>query len=287
MSASDSSLCLRLCSLPLRFWVNVIKNPQFVFDIHKNSITDACLSVVAQTFMDSCSTSEHKLGKDSPSNKLLYAKDIPNYKNWVERWACLQSGTFNAVMKGQFNLCPATFVQVLLWHLQDVCYQRSGHERLPRRAVTPSRQPVQQHVRPTRNLLLYRQIQGWGKTVSSLIWLSRFSFCVLSGHVPLPSCPLKLRSLVGNARVRDWPQLPRHAALTQMQTKRIWIELPAVCKVLPAVGKPADWTGCLFRPDRRLLEQCSWIFCYITFLGCFDILSEGLLTFFSPSKGIL
>lgn len=73
-------------SLPLRFWVNVIKNPQFVFDIHKNSITDACLSVVAQTFMDSCSTSEHKLGKDSPSNKLLYAKDIPNYKSWVERW---------------------------------------------------------------------------------------------------------------------------------------------------------------------------------------------------------
>lgn len=75
-----------LISLPLRFWVNVIKNPQFVFDIHKNSITDACLSVVAQTFMDSCSTSEHKLGKDSPSNKLLYAKDIPNYKNWVERY---------------------------------------------------------------------------------------------------------------------------------------------------------------------------------------------------------
>lgn len=67
--------------------MNVIKNPQFVFDIHKNSITDACLSVVAQTFMDSCSTSEHKLGKDSPSNKLLYAKDIPNYKNWVERYA--------------------------------------------------------------------------------------------------------------------------------------------------------------------------------------------------------
>ena len=74
-----------LYSLPLRFWVNMIKNPQFVFDIHKNSITDACLSVVAQTFMDSCSTSEHRLGKDSPSNKLLYAKDIPSYKNWVER----------------------------------------------------------------------------------------------------------------------------------------------------------------------------------------------------------
>lgn len=86
IALSDRTSGLSAYSLPLRFWVNVIKNPQFVFDIHKSSITDACLSVVAQTFMDSCSTSEHKLGKDSPSNKLLYAKDIPNYKSWVERW---------------------------------------------------------------------------------------------------------------------------------------------------------------------------------------------------------
>lgn len=82
---SDKPWLFFVCSLPLRFWVNVIKNPQFVFDIHKSSITDACLSVVAQTFMDSCSTSEHRLGKDSPSTKLLYAKDIPVYKGWVER----------------------------------------------------------------------------------------------------------------------------------------------------------------------------------------------------------
>ncbi|XP_057324219.1 plexin-A4 [Microplitis mediator] len=73
-------------SLPLRFWVNLIKNPNFVFDIHKSNIVDSCLSVVAQTFMDSCSTSDHRLGKDSPSSKLLYAKDIPLYKEWVERY---------------------------------------------------------------------------------------------------------------------------------------------------------------------------------------------------------
>lgn len=47
---------------------------------------DSCLSVVAQTFMDSCSTSDHRLGKDSPSSKLLYAKDIPSYRQWVERY---------------------------------------------------------------------------------------------------------------------------------------------------------------------------------------------------------
>ncbi|KAM7307695.1 hypothetical protein ISCGN_011331 [Ixodes scapularis] len=73
-------------SLPLRFWVNLIKNPNFVFDIVKSNIVDSCLSVVAQTFMDACSTSDHRLGKDSPSSKLLYAKDIPVYKDWVERY---------------------------------------------------------------------------------------------------------------------------------------------------------------------------------------------------------
>lgn len=73
-------------SLPLRFWVNVIKNPNFVFDIYKSNIVDSCLSVVAQTFMDSCSMSEHRLGINSPSSKLLYAKDIPKYKKWVERY---------------------------------------------------------------------------------------------------------------------------------------------------------------------------------------------------------
>ncbi|CAL1531518.1 unnamed protein product [Lymnaea stagnalis] len=73
-------------SLPLRFWVNVIKNPNFAFDIYKSNIVDACLTVIGQTFMDCCSTLEHKLTKDSPSGKLLYAKDIPKYKQWVSRY---------------------------------------------------------------------------------------------------------------------------------------------------------------------------------------------------------
>lgn len=67
----NNHLCF---SLPLRFWVNFIKNPDFIFDINKTTTLDSCLSVIAQTFMDSCSTMEHRLGKDSPSNKLLFAK---------------------------------------------------------------------------------------------------------------------------------------------------------------------------------------------------------------------
>lgn len=50
-------------SLPLRFWVNIIKNPQFVFDMEKTPNLDGCLSVIAQAFMDSFSPSETQLGK--------------------------------------------------------------------------------------------------------------------------------------------------------------------------------------------------------------------------------
>ena len=73
-------------SLPLRFWINIIKNPDFVFDIRKSSTVDSSLSVIAQLFMDSCSPDEHRLGKDSPSNKLLFAKEIPGYKKEVKRF---------------------------------------------------------------------------------------------------------------------------------------------------------------------------------------------------------
>ncbi|XP_058047003.1 plexin-C1 isoform X2 [Ahaetulla prasina] len=71
-------------SLPLRFWVNILKNPQFVFDIKKTPHIDGCLSVIAQAFMDAFSLSEQHLGKEAPTNKLLYAKDIPLYKEEVK-----------------------------------------------------------------------------------------------------------------------------------------------------------------------------------------------------------
>uniref|UniRef100_K7GHA9 Plexin C1 n=1 Tax=Pelodiscus sinensis TaxID=13735 RepID=K7GHA9_PELSI len=73
-------------SLPLRFWVNILKNPQFVFDIKKTPHIDGCLSVIAQAFMDAFSLTEQQLGKEAPTNKLLYAKDIPLYKEEVKAY---------------------------------------------------------------------------------------------------------------------------------------------------------------------------------------------------------
>lgn len=136
-------------SLPLRFWVNLIKNPNFVFDIHKSNIVDSCLSVVAQTFMDSCSTSDHRLGKfcakrdgvilycfyvcvcvgkDSPSSKLLYAKDIPCYKEWVERYysdikmmPAISDQDMNAMLAEESRVC--VLMTVLLTNYLLICFQ--------------------------------------------------------------------------------------------------------------------------------------------------------------------
>jgi len=44
--------------------------------------------------MDSCSVSEQKLGKDSSSSRLLYARDIPKYRKWVERYDYTQLTTY-------------------------------------------------------------------------------------------------------------------------------------------------------------------------------------------------
>ncbi|KAL5475134.1 hypothetical protein EMCRGX_G027193 [Ephydatia muelleri] len=73
-------------SLFLRFWVNVIKNPDFVFDIHKSATVDSCLSVISQAYIDACSTSETKYTKDTPSAKLLYVNEVKQYKNQIRRF---------------------------------------------------------------------------------------------------------------------------------------------------------------------------------------------------------
>ncbi|CAF1302859.1 unnamed protein product [Adineta steineri] len=73
-------------SLPLRFFVNMIKNPDFIFDVQKTNVIDASLSVIAQMFMDSCAAGTHQLTKDSPSSKLLFYRDVQKYKTLVEKY---------------------------------------------------------------------------------------------------------------------------------------------------------------------------------------------------------
>lgn len=68
VAATFADALLHFCplySLPLRFWINIIKNPQFVFDVQTSDNVDAVLLVIAQTFMDSCTIADHKLGRVS------------------------------------------------------------------------------------------------------------------------------------------------------------------------------------------------------------------------------
>uniref|UniRef100_A0A8B9LVK9 Sema domain-containing protein n=1 Tax=Astyanax mexicanus TaxID=7994 RepID=A0A8B9LVK9_ASTMX len=105
ISDSETIHIWKTNSLPLRFWINIVKNPQFIFDVQASDNVDAVLSVIAQTFMDSCTIAEHKLGRDSPINKLLYARDIPRYKQMVERIMHRRFPTFN--YSGELNYLVA------------------------------------------------------------------------------------------------------------------------------------------------------------------------------------
>lgn len=49
--------------------MNILKNPHFIFDVHVTEVVDASLSVIAQTFMDACTKSEHKLSRVSGNSE--------------------------------------------------------------------------------------------------------------------------------------------------------------------------------------------------------------------------
>uniref|UniRef100_A0A8C3HVG0 Plexin A3 n=1 Tax=Chrysemys picta bellii TaxID=8478 RepID=A0A8C3HVG0_CHRPI len=73
-------------SLLLRFWVSIVRNPQLLFDVRVPDNVDAALSVIGQTLIDACTPGQHSVGRDSPVNKLLYAREIPRYKELVEKY---------------------------------------------------------------------------------------------------------------------------------------------------------------------------------------------------------
>lgn len=67
---------LRLLSLPLRFWVNILRNPHFMFDVHVTEVVDASLHVISQTFMDACTKTEHKLSRVSSRHEASFTLNL-------------------------------------------------------------------------------------------------------------------------------------------------------------------------------------------------------------------
>ncbi|CAG9540417.1 unnamed protein product [Cercopithifilaria johnstoni] len=64
----------------LRFWVNILSNINYVLDVERIPAVDSSLAVIAQTLVDAFSNANYKFGKESPSSKLLFAKDIKKYR---------------------------------------------------------------------------------------------------------------------------------------------------------------------------------------------------------------
>ncbi|XP_033127585.1 plexin-C1-like, partial [Anneissia japonica] len=67
-----------------RFWVTVINHPEFLFDIPKTNQVKDALSVISNAFTDSCVTNELKFSQHTDAHRLLYAKEIPTYRNLVD-----------------------------------------------------------------------------------------------------------------------------------------------------------------------------------------------------------
>lgn len=64
----------------LRFWMQLLHNPGSLFDIAHQGWVDSSLVVVGQTLVDTFSHAELPLCKESPSSKLLFAKDIARFR---------------------------------------------------------------------------------------------------------------------------------------------------------------------------------------------------------------
>ena len=56
--------------------MNALKNPQLIFDVRVSDNVDAILAVIAQTFIDSCTISEHKVGRVKAEPALVASRGL-------------------------------------------------------------------------------------------------------------------------------------------------------------------------------------------------------------------
>ncbi|ESN96021.1 hypothetical protein HELRODRAFT_68417, partial [Helobdella robusta] len=100
----------------LKFWVNLIQNPSFLFEIEKDVVLDSCLTVIGQALMDGCSIQEIKLNKSSPTSKLLFAKDYEKFKllaknfyEGVKNGKEISSKEIARTMEKNYSVCGSIF----------------------------------------------------------------------------------------------------------------------------------------------------------------------------------
>ena len=84
-TSSDSSMRIWKTNIYfLKFWLNILKNPQLVFDINKTVLIDASLQSILQVFIDCCS--EISSLEHVTTNHLIFSNDIRRYKSLIDHF---------------------------------------------------------------------------------------------------------------------------------------------------------------------------------------------------------
>uniref|UniRef100_A0A8C4R2B1 IPT/TIG domain-containing protein n=1 Tax=Eptatretus burgeri TaxID=7764 RepID=A0A8C4R2B1_EPTBU len=73
-------------SLALRFWVQLLKDPSLAFDVEIRPELQSTLDVISQTYMDFCSNYDQKISKDTPTRRLLFARELPRCRHLVDNY---------------------------------------------------------------------------------------------------------------------------------------------------------------------------------------------------------
>lgn len=72
----------------VRYWSQLIRSPDILFDCKRTPLLDASLECIAQALVDACSSMDaHNLyDTDSPTNRLLFIREVPRYKLMMEQF---------------------------------------------------------------------------------------------------------------------------------------------------------------------------------------------------------
>ncbi|CAG2203341.1 PLXNA [Mytilus edulis] len=66
-----------------RVWAPLIGKPDILFDVSVPAYVEPCMDILRQVFVESFTQTAHKINKESPSQKLLFHKDIPRYRKLI------------------------------------------------------------------------------------------------------------------------------------------------------------------------------------------------------------
>jgi hypothetical protein len=70
----------------IRYWANLIRQPDLLLDCHKSPAIAASLNCIAQAFEDSSAGKPPAVDNDTPIDRLLFIRDMPRYKQMTDRF---------------------------------------------------------------------------------------------------------------------------------------------------------------------------------------------------------